>query len=105
MTIRKMLLATATALIACGAFAAEPPLLPLSDTEQAEPPLLPILPLRDRAKVINDILADRLETIIPSLMRKEGIDMWVLVAREYFEDPVVATMLNAESLHARRRTI
>ena len=105
MTIRKMLLATATALIACGALAAEPPVLPLSDTEQAEPAMLPILPLRDRAKVINDILADRLETIIPSLMRKEGIDMWVLVAREYFEDPVVATMLDAESLHARRRTI
>jgi len=52
MTIRKMLLATATALIACGALAAEPPVLPLSDTEQAEPAMLPILPLRDRAKVI-----------------------------------------------------
>ena len=31
--------------------------------------------------------------------------MWVLVAREYLEDPVVDTMLNATSLHARRRTI
>jgi Xaa-Pro aminopeptidase len=38
-------------------------------------------------------------------MREQKIDMWVLVAREYFEDPVVATMLDAESLHARRRTI
>jgi len=102
--VRKMLLAL-TALTACGAFAAEAPVLPLSETEQAEPVLLPILPLRDRAKVENDILADRLETIIPELMRSQHIDMWVLVAREYFEDPVVATMLNAESLHARRRTI
>jgi Xaa-Pro aminopeptidase len=104
MIIRKMLLAMAVC-AGCGAIAAEAPLLPLSETEQAEPVLLPILPLRDRAKVENDILADRLETIIPSLMRSHGIDMWVLVAREYFEDPVVATMLNAESLHARRRTI
>lgn len=104
MIIRKMLLAMAVC-AGCGAIAAEAPLLPLSETEQAEPVLLPILPLRDRAKLENEILADRLETIIPSLMRSHGIDMWVLVAREYFEDPVVATMLNAESLHARRRTI
>jgi len=104
MFIRKTLLALAVC-AGCGAIAAEMPQLPLSDTEQAEPVLLPILPLRDRAKVENEILADRLETIIPSLMRKQGIDMWVLVAREYFEDPVVATMLDAESLHARRRTI
>jgi Xaa-Pro aminopeptidase len=38
-------------------------------------------------------------------MREQGIDMWVLIAREYVEDPVVATMLDAESMHARRRTI
>jgi Xaa-Pro aminopeptidase len=104
MIIRKMLLALAVC-TGYGAIAAEMPHLPLSETEQAEPVLLPILSLRDLAKVENDILADRLETIIPALMRKQGIDMWVLVAREYFEDPVVATMLDAESLHARRRTI
>lgn len=85
--------------------AADPPILPMSDAEQAEPALPAILPLRDRARVENEILADRLETILPKLMREHGIDMWVLVAREYFEDPVVATMLDAESLHARRRTI
>ena len=39
------------------------------------------------------------------MMRKAGIDMWVMVAREYLEDPVVATMLDAESFSARRRTI
>jgi Xaa-Pro aminopeptidase len=38
-------------------------------------------------------------------MRENGIDMWVLVAREYLEDPVVSTMLNATNLRARRRTI
>lgn len=85
--------------------AAEPPLLPMSETEQAHPALPPILPLRDRAKVVDAILAERLETIVPRLMREQGIDMWVLVAREYLEDPVVATMLDAESMRARRRTI
>ena len=79
--------------------------LALSETEQAHPAMPPILTLRDQAKVENAILADRLEMIIPKLMRDQKIDMWVLVAREYLEDPVVATMLNAESLRARRCTI
>lgn len=85
--------------------AAEPPVLPMSQTEQAHPALPEVLTLRDRAKVVDAILADRLETVIPALMREQGVDMWVLVAREYLEDPVVATMLDAESLRARRRTI
>ena len=46
----------------------------------------------------NRILAERLETIIPAIMRAEGIDLWLLVAREYFEEPVVATMLDAENI-------
>jgi len=87
------------------AHAAEPPVLPLSEAEQADPGTPEALTLRDRAKVIDAILADRLETVVPKLMREQGVDMWVLVAREYMEDPVVATMLDAESLRARRRTI
>jgi hypothetical protein len=81
------------------------PIYPMSDVEQRRPVQPPILGLRDRAKLQNAILADRLDTIVPRLMREQKIDMWVLMAREYFEEPVVATMLNSESLHARRRTI
>lgn len=88
-----------------GAWAAEPPAIPFSEVEAAHPPLPPILTLRDRAEVIDAILKERLETVVPKLMREQQIDMWVLVAREYLEDPVVATMLDAESLRARRRTI
>ena len=82
-----------------------PPILPMSETEQAAPALPPILPMRERAAVIDRILAERLETVVPQIMREQGIDMWVLMAREYFEEPVVATMLDAESMSARRRTI
>jgi len=64
-----------------------------------------ILPLRDRADVINAGLKDRLNTVIPMIMREEGIDMWLLMSREYFEDPVTASMLDAKSMSARRRTI
>jgi Xaa-Pro aminopeptidase len=38
-------------------------------------------------------------------MRREGVDMWILVAGEYDEDPVVKTMLPATWLAARRTTI
>ena len=69
-------------------------------------PALPaILPLRERAALHDRWLKARLDTIVPALMREHGIDMWVLVAREYLEDPVVSTMLNATNLRARRRTI
>lgn len=98
-------LAAIVAFAAGMARAAEPPVLPMSEAEQAHPTLPPILTLRDRAKVVDAILADRLETVVPRLMREQKIDMWVLVAREYLEDPVVATMLDARSLRARRRTI
>ncbi|MEW5683521.1 MAG: M24 family metallopeptidase [Pseudomonadota bacterium] len=93
------------ALTAAPALAAEPPVLPLAQTEAAHPELPPLLTLRDRAKVEDAILTERLRTVVPRLMREEGVDMWVLVAREYLEDPVVATMLDAKSLRARRRTI
>ncbi|MGK0269269.1 MAG: Xaa-Pro aminopeptidase [Paraglaciecola sp.] len=64
-----------------------------------------ILPMRERAQLINQILDDRLQNLLPSLMRREGIDMWVLISREYNEDPILKTMLPADWLSARRRTI
>lgn len=79
--------------------------LPLSETEVAAPALPAILAPRERAALENRILRERLDTLIPQIMREEGIDLWLLVAREYFEEPVVATMLDAENMHARRRTI
>lgn len=64
-----------------------------------------ILVQKDRANVINKVLEDRLNNLLPVLMDQSGIDMWVLISREYNEDPVLKTMLPAEWLNARRRTI
>lgn len=64
-----------------------------------------ILSERDRARVIDDILEERMEHLLPTLMRREGIDMWVIIAREYNEDPVMKTMLPSTWISARRRTI
>lgn len=73
--------------------------------EQANPRMPRILPLRERAAVQDAWLARRLDVVVPRLMREAGVDMWVLIAREYLEDPVMTTMLNATSMRARRRTI
>lgn len=81
--------------------------LPVSASAQgmARTAYPPVLTMRARAAVENRILKERLDTVIPTIMRERGVDMWVLIARENFEDPVVRTMLDAESLAARRRTI
>ena len=75
------------------------------NADHAERRLPPILSLRERARLEDLWLARRLDTVVPALMRENGVDMWVLIAREYVEDPVVETMLDAKSLNARRRTI
>lgn len=64
-----------------------------------------VLGMQERAALKDSWLEKRLNTIVPAIMRERGIDMWVLVAREYNEDPVVKTMLPATWLSARRRTI
>ncbi|MEM8847651.1 MAG: M24 family metallopeptidase [Bacteroidota bacterium] len=64
-----------------------------------------ILPEVERAQVVDEILEERFNTLLPKLMDDTGIDMWILVSREYNEDPVLKTMLPSTWLNARRRTI
>ena len=64
-----------------------------------------ILPLRSRAEVRNRWLRERLEGYLPELMKTEGLDMWIVVAREYNEDPVIMSLLPEPQMYARRRTI
>ena len=64
-----------------------------------------ILQEKQRAQVVDEILKDRFNNLLPELMDSAGIDMWVLISREYNEDPVLKTMLPATWLNARRRTI
>ncbi|MDF1522538.1 MAG: M24 family metallopeptidase [Trueperaceae bacterium] len=64
-----------------------------------------ILPLRRQAEVTNGWLAARLGTVVPEVMQREGIDLWVVVAREHNEEPVLMSLLPAPMLSARQRTI
>ena len=64
-----------------------------------------VLSLKERAVVIDQIQKDRLDNLLPQLMNDNGIDLWVLITREYNEDPVVKTLLPPTWLNARRQTI
>ena len=64
-----------------------------------------VLPMRERAAVIDRMLDDRVKTVLPGIMRRTGIDLWVLISREYNEDPVLKTFLPSTWQSARRRTI
>jgi len=64
-----------------------------------------VLPEREQAQLIDEILQQRLTQLLPALMQRENIDMWLLISREYNEDPVLKTMLPATWLSARRRTM
>ena len=64
-----------------------------------------ILELRERAKIIDKIQNERINHLLPELMDETNIQMWVLITREYNEDPIIKTLLPSTWLNARRRTI
>jgi Xaa-Pro aminopeptidase len=63
------------------------------------------LPLREQAAIRDRWLTQRLLDVLPGLMDRAGIDLWLVIGREYNEDPVLPTLLPATWLSARRRTI
>jgi Xaa-Pro aminopeptidase len=64
-----------------------------------------VLSPRDQSRVIDEILQERMDNLLPALMDRTGIDMWVIISREYNEDPVLKTMLPSTWLSARRTTM
>lgn len=61
--------------------------------------------VKEQARIKDEILTNRLDSLLPILMDRTGFDMWLVISREYNEDPVLKTMLPATWLNARRRTI
>jgi Xaa-Pro aminopeptidase len=68
-------------------------------------PERPFGTLREQAAMQQDWLRKRLDTFVPALLRKHGIDMWVVPMREYNEDPVFPALVAPQTFAARRRTI
>ena len=72
---------------------------------ETQPAERPFGTLREQATMQQAWLQKRLDTFLPALMRKHGIDMWVVPMREYNEDPVFTAVTAPETFAARRRTI
>ncbi|HCS49106.1 MAG TPA: hypothetical protein DIW61_12960, partial [Candidatus Aminicenantes bacterium] len=64
-----------------------------------------ILPEKDREQLMNEWLKWRLDNIVPQLMRREGIDLWLVINREYNEDPVYLSLVPRPTMYARRTSI
>ena len=74
-------------------------------TSATQSPGRPLGTLRELAARQQAWLQARLDTFLPALMRKHGVDMWVIPMREYAEDPVFKALTSPETFAARRRTI
>lgn len=68
-------------------------------------PRRPFGTLREQADIQQRWLDKRMRTVLPALMRKHGVDAWVVPMREYNEDPVFSSLVSPTTFAARRRTI
>src|SRR5512140_3993222 len=64
-----------------------------------------ILSLREQATLYDTWLKNRLERILPELMRQEGFDMWLVICRENNEDPVFSSLVPFSSMYASRTSM
>jgi hypothetical protein len=91
--IGRRLVATVCALIATPA---------LLSAQRADRPLGT---LREQAAVQQQWLKERLEVVLPQLMREYDVAMWVMPMREYNEDPLFKALVSPTTFAARRRTV
>ncbi len=82
--------------------------VPAAQTPQTASPVYPsgrVLSHRDQAPLVRQWIARRFDDVLPALMRREGIDMWIIVSREYNDDPVFRSIAPLTTFSSRRRTI
>ncbi|HXG88876.1 MAG TPA: M24 family metallopeptidase [Vicinamibacterales bacterium] len=85
-------------------------LLTLAAGAHAQPvnypdPAQRVLTHREQAPLIKGWIQKRFDTVLPQLMSRAGIDMWVIVSREYNDDPTFRSMSPLNTYSSRRRTI
>ena len=100
MTRRFVVVFVTLLVLSVGAPAAQSP-----QTPAAAYPAGRVLPLRDQATLVRQWIARRFDEVLPVLMRREGFDMWIVVSREYNDDPVFRSMAPLTTFSSRRRTI
>ena len=84
-------------------------LLALTAVAEAASPAVPMPPklpsLREQDAIRQEWLKQRLDRVLPVLMRRHGVQMWLVINREYNEDPVYLSLVSPSVMAARRRTI
>jgi Xaa-Pro aminopeptidase len=64
-----------------------------------------VLTHREQTPLVRGWIAARFDRLLPGLMQREKIDMWIIVSREYNDDPVFRSMAPLTTYSSRRRTI
>jgi Xaa-Pro aminopeptidase len=88
--------------LAIGLVLAATTLAPLPGLAAQHPPFGTLRQQADRQQAW---LETRMDSVLPALMRKYRIDMWVIPMREYAEDPLFKALVSPTTFAARRRTI
>lgn len=103
--VRSTLVGLCLGVFSCG----EPPSPPGPAARSAEvsplasgAPPAPLPDLKEQAALFNGWLGERFERILPALMRRERIDMWLVICREHAEDPVYPTLMPYPNMFAWR---
>jgi Xaa-Pro aminopeptidase len=78
---------------------------PMAQSVTYPDPAERVLSHREQAPLVKSWIAKRFDTALPALMAREGIDMWIIVSREYNDDPVFRSMAPLTTFSSRRRTI
>ena len=60
---------------------------------------------REQEKIRNGWLKIRFAEVLPKIMKRSEVDLWVVCCREYNEDPVLTTLVPVSMMTARRTTI
>ncbi|MEM7053903.1 MAG: Xaa-Pro aminopeptidase, partial [Pseudomonadota bacterium] len=81
------------------------PVAAQAGTVLTSPPAAGVLDQRSRIEPENRIVNYRLEQLLPELMAEAGIDLWLVMAREYADDPVFLTLVPQPVFTARRTTM
>lgn len=64
-----------------------------------------ILTLEKQTELYNQNLEWKLDNVLPDIMRREGLDMWIVICFEYSEDPLYRTLTTWPGDGARRLSI
>jgi len=95
----------ARAAIVCGLLVGVGGPLLAAAPKPAAPMPPPLPPVREQDRVRQEWLKLRLERVVPEVMRRHQAAMWIVVCREYNEDPVFFSLVSPSVMAARRRTI